>query len=109
MKKIPEVVKGIKGKATTEIHEFMNQLPPHLRKPLSMHVYKDIHTSIDYLSGKNDEFLSWICPLLKTRNAEPGEQIYREGDALTSVYFVKSGTCNYVLPKYASRPFIKIV
>ena len=37
------------------------------------------------------------------------EMIYYKGDVVTKIYLLKSGTCNYVLPMYASTPYITVV
>lgn len=52
--------------------------------------------------------MAWICPILKTRVTAPAETIFYENDSLDYIYFLKSGTCNYVLPKYMNSPFIRI-
>lgn len=53
-------------------------------------------------------FISWICPLLKLRVAAPNEYIFYENDSLESIFFVKKGACDYVLPMYGNTPFVRI-
>ena len=36
------------------------------------------------------------------------EYQYFEGDEITSVYFLKEGTCTFVLPKYDNSKYIKV-
>lgn len=43
------------------------------------------------------------------RVAETKEMVYAENDIVNSVYFLKSGSCELVLPRYAYTPFVKIV
>ena len=52
------------------------------------------------MRAKNSSFISWICPMLKTIVISPHEFLYYEGDAVNRIYFVKSGFCEFVLPKY---------
>ena len=87
---------------------FVETLPLDLRRPLSMLVYQDVYKSVDFLKDKSDAFISWICPILKVRVAAPNESIYYENDELKEIYFIKNGSCSYVLPKYGNTAFIKI-
>lgn len=91
------------------VSDFVSLLPHDLKTPLSIHIYEEVYTQVDFLKDKDLRFITWICPILKTRVAAPNEYIFYEGDQVTRVYFVKSGACNYVLPKYANVAFIKIL
>ena len=88
--------------------EFVEDLPLDLKTPLSIHIFKDLYNNVDFLRGKTTQFITWICPLLKTRVSGPFECIYYEGDQLNEVYFLKSGQCNYTLPKFSNCPYIRI-
>ena len=79
-----------------------------MRTPLSIHIYRSVYENVDFLKSKHPQFISWICPLLKTRVAAQNECIYYETDELNSIYFLKSGSCNYVLPRYGNQPYVKI-
>lgn len=91
------------------ISEFIEDLPIDLRKPLSMEIYRHLYENVEFLKKKDETFISWICPALKTRVAAPLESIYYENDVLNCIYFLRSGSCNIVMPRYANTPFIKIV
>ena len=41
--------------------------------------------------------------------SQPQELIYYEGDELNQIYFLKKGSCEYVLPKYDNAPYIRIL
>ena len=58
--------------------------------------------------GKRERFISWMCPILKIKVTAPKECIFYENDLLDDVYFLKSGSCNYVLPRYSNHPFLRI-
>jgi len=36
------------------------------------------------------------------------EYQYFEGDEITSIYFLKEGTCTFVLPKYENAKYIRV-
>lgn len=88
------------------ISAFVEKLPHDMRRSLSMVIYKNVYEEVDFMIGKTERFIAWICPILKTRVSAPRETIFREGDPLTEVFFLKSGSCHYVLPKYADQPFL---
>ena len=47
--------------------------------------------------------------MMKPRMAEPNENIYYENDEVLEIFFLQKGCCNYVLPRFADTPFIRIV
>ena len=92
-----------------EIAAFVEDLPLELRKPLSMLIFQELYENVEFLKNKSPNFLAWICPLMTSRVAQPNEIIYYENDDLNEIFFLKSGSCNYVLPRFGNTPFIKIV
>lgn len=68
-----------------------------------------MYSKVTFLKDKNQKFISWICPLLKSRLASQKEFIFYEGYELDCIFFVKQGECNYVLPKYTNQPYIRIM
>ena len=75
-----------------------------------MHIYKDFYNNTDFLKGKRELFISWICPILKSCCSAPSETIYYENEPALGVYFLKSkNPCHYVLPGFANSPFLRIV
>jgi hypothetical protein len=92
-----------------KVSEFVEDLPLDLKTPLSISIYEDLHSKIDLLKGKKQEFIAWICPLLQSQIHCVDEMIYYKGDVLTKIFFLKTGTCNYVLPMYGSTPYITVV
>lgn len=75
---------------------------------MAIHIYKPVYSKVDFLKDQEPKFLSWICPLLKIRVASSYEYIYYEGDELNRMYFLKHGTCDYVLPKYSNQAYVRI-
>ena len=74
-----------------------------------MIIFKDLYNDVAFLSDKSRTFISWICPLMTSRIAEPKEKLYYENDELNDIFFLKKGSCNYVLPRFSNTPFIRIV
>lgn len=61
-----------------------------------------------FLQDKKISFIAWICPLLKQRFVLGNEIVYFEGDQINNIYFMKSGTCSFVLPKYENAKYINV-
>ena len=61
-----------------------------------------------FLEDKSMPFIAWICPLLKQRFVLESEIIYFEGDEITNIYFMKAGSCAFVLPKYDNAKYINV-
>ena len=69
--------------------DFVGELPLDLKTPLSIYIYEEVYTQVDFLKNKELRFISWICPLFKMRVAASNEYIFYEGDPITKIYFVK--------------------
>lgn len=54
-------------------------------------------------------YIAWICPLFKQFILMEREYLYFEGDEINAMYFLKTGNCGYVLPKYENSKYIDIV
>lgn len=80
-----------------------------MRKPLSMLLFKDLYEHVTLLANKSPNFLAWICPLMNSRVALPNENIYSENDEIFEIFFLKQGSCNYVLRRFNNTPYIHIV
>ena len=91
-----------------KIHEFTEELPHKLRVELSVYLYKDLYSKIFFLQDKSSSFLAWICPLFKPVMFGINQYIYFEGDDISCIYFLKKGSCGFVLPKHNNFKFIDI-
>ena len=91
------------------VANFVDELPIDLRRPLAKIIYKEIYEKVDYLKGKADHFIAWICPRFQPKVSAPTENIYYENDLLDDIYFLMAGSCSYVLPKFANTGYIKIL
>jgi hypothetical protein len=47
-----------------EISEFLDELPPELKKDLSQLIYEEIYQNVEFLKGKDQRFIAWMCPHL---------------------------------------------
>ena len=50
----------------------------------------------------------WIFPILKPFAATKEEHIFFEGDDINGLYFLKEGSCGFVLPKFRNAKYIDI-
>lgn len=91
-----------------EIHDYVEQLPHKLKIELSKYLYKDLSLRLDFLKGKSPGFIAWVCPLFKPTIFEIDKYIYFEGDDVSSIYFLKKGSCGFVLPKNENSKFVQI-
>jgi hypothetical protein len=48
-----------------DLNEFLEELPLRLKIKTVMYVYKEAHTTLKFLKNGSENFLTWICPLLK--------------------------------------------
>jgi hypothetical protein len=61
-----------------------------------------------FFQGKTKTFIAWICPLLKSYVITEDEYIYFEGDDVGGMYFLKEGSCGFVLPKHNNVKYINV-
>mmetsp|Transcript_28161 Transcript_28161/g.42630 ORF Transcript_28161/g.42630 Transcript_28161/m.42630 type:complete len:121 (+) Transcript_28161:1491-1853(+) len=90
------------------LNHFLEELPQNLKIETSLYIHKDTYKNIYFLRDKQISLVAWICPLLKTYLATPDEYIYYEGDEVLNMYFMKTGNCGFVLPKYENAEYITI-
>ena len=105
--KIKKHIEFNRAAVRKSITTFIEDLPIDLRTPLSIHIYREVYTRIEFLKNQEYRFISWICPILKQRVTAPDEYIFYEGDAVYDIYFVKTGACDYILPRYDSTPYYR--
>ena len=51
-------------KEVKSVSDFVAELPLTLRTKLTVHIYKEIYSKLDFLKNQSPPFLSWIFPLL---------------------------------------------
>ena len=62
------------------VGEFVEELPHNLKNELSIHIYETLYKEVDFLKAKSENFISWICPMMKVFVATPNEYVFYEGD-----------------------------
>ena len=75
---------------------------------VSLFLYQNIYSKLNFLMDKPLGFISWICPLMKTEVKNEGQYIFHDGDELTCIFFLISGEAGFVLPQYNNLAYISI-
>jgi len=86
----------------------LEELPYKLKIELSIYLYEKTYSNITFFKGKTTTFIAWICPLLKSYVITEDEYIYFEGDDVGGMYFLKEGSCGFVLPKHNNVKYINV-
>ena len=92
-----------------DINKFVADLPKNLAIELSLFIHETTYSRILFLRKNNSEsFLAWICPLIKANIYDDREYIYFDGDDINMIYFLKYGSCGFVLPRYSNIKYINV-
>lgn len=71
-------------------------------------MYKDLYSKLLFLQDKSSSFLAWICPLFRPTVFGINQYIYFEGDEVNCIFFLKKGSCGFVLPKHKNAKYVDI-
>ena len=91
-----------------EMHSFLEEIPHKMRIDISVFIFNKNYRNIVFLKNKSRSFIAWICPLLKPLIISQHQNVYFEGDEITCIYFVRKGSCDFVLSKHANCKYINI-
>mmetsp|Transcript_23565 Transcript_23565/g.36258 ORF Transcript_23565/g.36258 Transcript_23565/m.36258 type:complete len:139 (+) Transcript_23565:948-1364(+) len=91
-----------------EMHSFLEELPHKLKIDISVYLYEKTYKIIRFLQEKSSSFIAWICPLLKPYIVTENQYVYFEGDEITCIYFVKDGSCGFVLSKHDNCKYCQV-
>ena len=94
------IIKYKFNKDVEDMNNFMDQLPQPLQIELGLFIYEQTYKDIEFLKGRSNSFISWICPLLKPQIQKDSSYLYFEGDDIICIHFIKNGECSYVLPRH---------
>ena len=61
-----------------------------------------------FLKTKSIQFIAWICPLLQPYVIQEKEYIFYQGDEILSMFFMKEGSCGFVLPNFKNIKYVNI-
>ena len=92
-----------------DINDFVADLPKNLAIELSLFIHETTYSRILFLRNNGSEsFLAWICPQIKANIYDNREYIYFDGDDINCIYFLKYGSCGFVLPRYSNIKYINV-
>jgi len=78
------------------LSKFINSISLQYKETLCVLVYKEEYSKIDFLKGKPNEFLMWVCPLLVQQHKTQLEYIFDLNDKIESLYFMNKGVAGFV-------------
>ena len=90
--------------------EILDHCNANLQKNVLLVMYKDSYTKVKFLlkQEKNLNFITWICPQLAYLIIMKKETIFQEGDPVTAVFFLHSGSAAYVMARFNNAKYIEI-
>ena len=100
-----DVKRSIKFQFNNDIEEestFVQQLPQDLKVTVSLFLYNNLFTNINFLKDRPMVFIAWICPRLKPMVQSPDQYIFMDDDEVSCIYFLIGGEAGYVLPKHGN-------
>ena len=59
---------------------FVESLPLTFKQRIAYYIYAPMRDHVNWLKGKKENFLAWICPLLWPCSYCPNELVYYEAD-----------------------------
>lgn len=74
----------------------------------NMYLYNAEYMKCPYLAGQNENFLGWICPLLKLTYVPIDQYIFYETDLIEEIFFLTVGNAGFVLPFRENIVYIEI-
>lgn len=92
-----------------ELNEFMDVLPQGLKVEVSLFIHEKTYKRIWFLKDQAWSFIAFICPLLKPLLFQEAEVVYRDGDEVNCIFFVKSGDVGNVLPFHNNIKYVDYV
>ena len=106
--KLKQALKYDYGKDVDDLNSYMLDLPYNLKIDLSLYLYSHKYKHIQFFKYKNKSFITWIFPLLRPFTATEHQYVFFEGDNVDGIYFMKEGSCGFVLPKHENIKYINI-
>lgn len=106
------IQKSINYEKKKDLHElncFVEDLPHALKVELSLYIYEERYNKISFFLGKTPAFISWLCPLLKPAFYADDEYLYLEGDDISQMYFLITGSASFVLPSFSNTRYIDLI
>lgn len=95
-------------KVYKETIDFLDMLPFRLKLMTTKFIYRNQYLQVKYLRSQNENFLVWICPLLKQEFFLTEQYLFYQTDMINEIYFLTSGTAGFVLPLRKNVVYIEI-
>lgn len=109
---IQDIVRNQVYAGEQDYSKFLSDLPDKYRIKLGYVMYKAKVKGLNILRKKNGNYpqdvVATVGPLLSEVKYKIGDVIYSENDYANEIYFIKSGSIHFVLPKYGNWPYITI-
>jgi hypothetical protein len=86
----------------------LENLPQKLKTEVSLYVYEQRYTKLEFFKKKQVNFILWMCPLLKQQLYTESSYIFYENLQVSRIYFLTKGRAAFVLPRYENAPYIFI-
>lgn len=86
----------------------MDELPLTLKHKVNACIYKNTYNKIVFFRGKDINFITWVCPMLRSHMFQQDSQIYYETDPADSIYFLVSGAAGFVLPFRRNIVYVEV-
>lgn len=78
----------------------MDVLPQGLKIEVSLFIHEKTYKKIWFLHDQAWTFIAFICPMLKPICVQEHEYVYKDGDEVNCIYFLKEGAVSFVLPRH---------
>lgn len=75
---------------------------------VNMYLYNEQYMKCPYLASQNENFLGWVCPLLKHSYIPVDQYIFYEADLIEEIFFLTEGNAGFVLPLREHIVYIEI-
>ena len=73
-----------------------------------MYLYSEQYMKCSFLREQNENFLGWICPLLKQSYQPIDQYIYYDTDIVEEIFFLTVGNAGFVLPLKENIVYIEL-
>ena len=86
----------------------MHILPRKLRRLVNSSMHARLVQQVSLFSTEGQGFLNYLATVLKPKKYGAEEIICNEGEDITGIYFMLSGSVEYVLPQFNDTPYMSI-
>ena len=88
--------------------DFVNELPYRLRIELAAKIHQKMISNIPFFREKQKDVIAFIGPLLRAVRINQDQYIYRTGEPVMEIYFLRKGEAAFVLPKCNDLAYVLV-